>query len=336
MGLYPVLPGEPVYVIGSPIFDKVTINLENGKNFVVRAINVSEKNKYIQSATLDGKSYTKSWFDHQEIVNGGEFVFEMGESPNYDWGTSRDDRPTTKEFVLAVAMPYYNIKENYFFDKATISLGSETENAKIYYTTDGSEPNEISTLYTKPFQINKTTEIKFYAQKEGLLTSTVVTVKIEKLEKVDVAEFKNYKGGNFKPGLRYNYYEEDVLYVDELDKFKPKKAGVTPNFSIAERENDGLFGFIYSGYIKIPKDGVYTFYLSSNDGGVLYMDGERFIDKDGPGTATPLSRMIALKKGIYRIGEKYFQMGGGYSNTVSWKGPGIKKEVIPASVLFHK
>lgn len=336
MGFYPSLPGEPMYTIGSPIFDKVTINLENGKKFVIRAKNVSEKNVYIQSAKLNGKSYTKSWFNHQEIINGGEFVFEMGEKPNYDWGTSKADRPTTKEFVSAVVMPYYKIKENYFFEKATVSLGSETENAKIYYTTDGSEPNEKSPLYTKPIHINKTTEIKFYAQKDGLLTSTIVSAKIEKLGKVEIADFKNYKGGNFKRGLRYKYYEEDVLNVDELDAFKPKKTGVTPNFSIAERENDGLFGFIYSGYIKIQKDGVYTFFLSSNDGGMLYLDGKEFVGRKGPGTATPLSRMISLKAGIYKIGEKYFQMGGGYGNMISWKGPGIIKEVIPASVLFHE
>ena len=336
MGFYPVLPGEPSYTIGSPIFDKVTINLENGKKFVIRANNVSDKNSYIQSAKLNGKTYTKSWFPHQEILSGSEFVFEMGERPNYDWGTSKSDRPTTKEFVPAVTMPYYKIKENYFFELATISLGSETEDAKIYYTTDGSEPTEKSTQYTRPFQINKTTEIKFYAQKEGLLTSTIVSVIIEKLGKVENADFKNYEDGIFKPGLKYKYFEEDVLSVDELDAFKPKKTGVTPNFSIDERENDGLFGFIYTGYIKIPRDGVYTFFLSSNDGGVLYLDGKSFVGRKGPGTATPLSRMINLKAGTYKIGEKYFQMGGGYGNTISWKGPGIKKEVIPASVLFHK
>ena len=66
------------------------------------------------------------------------------------------------------------------------------------------------------------------------------------------------------------------------------------------------------------------------------MNGKRFIDNDGPGTATPLSRIVNLKAGMYKIGEKYFQMGGGFSNTISWKGPGIVKEVIPASVLFHK
>ena len=336
MGFYPVLPGEPSYAIGSPIFDKVTIYLENGKKFVVRANNVSDINIYIQSAKLNGKPYTKSWFPHQEILNGSEFVFEMGEKSNYDWGTSKADRPTTKKFVQSVAMPYYKIRENYFFELATISLGSETENSKIYYTTDGSEPTEKSTLYTRPFQINKTTEIKFYAQKKGLLSSTVVAANIEKLGKTEIAHFENYQGANFKPGLKYKYYEVDVLNVNELDAFKPKKTGLTTNFSIEERDNDGLFAFIYEGYIKIPKDGVYTFFLSSNDGGVLYIDDKKFVGREGPGTATPLSRMIFLKAGTYKIGEKYFQMGGGYGNTISWKGPGIKKDVIPASVLFHK
>ena len=123
------------------------------------------------------------------------------------------------------------------------------------------------------------------------------------------------------------------MYVDELDKFEPKKTGITPNFSIAERENDGLFGFIYSGYIKIPKDGVYTFFLSTNDGGVLYMDGKRFIDKDGPGTSTPLSRTVNLKAGTYKIGEKYFQMGGGQELKIFWKGPEFEKREMTAEDL---
>ena len=156
------------------------------------------------------------------------------------------------------------------------------------------------------------------------------------MKNIDYTYLKNYAGGDFKPGLKYKYYEEHVLYVDELEKFKPKKTGITPYFSIEERDNDGLFGFIYSGYIKIPRNGVYTFYLSTNDGGVLYLDGKRFIDLDGPRTATPKARVIRLKAGIYKIGEKYFQMGGGFSNTVSWKGPGIRKQVIPPQVLFHK
>ncbi len=335
MGFYPVLPGKPVYIIGAPLFEKVTINLKNGKRFVIKANNVSAKNIYIQSAQLNRKPYKKSWFPHQAIVDGGEFTFEMNDKPNYDWGTSKVDRPTTEKLTPVVSMPFYKIKENYFFDKATVILGCDTKKAKIFYTTDGSKPTEKSILYTKPFVINKTTKIKFFAAKDGLLSTTVVTAIIEKMGKINYTYLKNYKDENLQPGLKYKYYEEHVLYVDELDNFKPKKIGVTPNFSIEERDNDGLFAFIYSGYIKIPKDGVYTFFLSTNDGGVLYLDGKRFIDKDGPGTATPRSRIVRLKAGIYKIGEKYFQMGGGFENTISWKGPGIKKEIIPPSVLFH-
>ena len=336
MGFYPVLPGEPSYSIGSPLFEKVSINLENGKRFIIRAENVSDKNRYIQSATLNGKTYTRSWFKHQEILDGSEFVFEMGDKPNYNWGTAMEDRPFTGKLAQAVAMPWYTIKENYFFDKATVSLGSQTTGTKIFYTIDGSEPTEKSIPYTMPFELQQTSEIKFFAKKDGLLRTTVVTAKIEKLKRIDFSNFKNYEGEHFLPGLEYKYFEDHVMYVDELDKLKPKKSGITPDFNIEERDNDGLFAFTYSGYIRIPKEGVYTFYLSTNDGGVLYLNGDRFIDADGPRTATPASRTIALKAGTYTIGEKYFQMGGGFSNVVSWKGPGISKEIIPASVLFHE
>ncbi len=336
MGFYPSCPGEPMYTIGSPIFEKVTINLESKKKFVIRANNVSNKNIFIQSATLNGKPYTKSWFTHAEILNGGEFIFVMGNEPNYNWGTSKADKPSTKEFVPVVRMPYYKIKENYFFEKVTVSLACETEGAKIYYTIDGSLPDKSSTVYTQAFEISKTTDIKFFAKKKNLLTSTIVSVKIKKLGKVERADFKNYEALALKPGLKYKYYEENVLDVDELDALNPKKNGTATNFSISERENDGLFAFIYWGYIKIPKDGVYTFYLSTNDGGVVYFDDKKFLGRNGPGTATPLSRMIYLKAGTYKISEKYFQMGGGYGNIVSWKGPGIEKQEIPSNVLFYK
>ena len=336
MGFYPVLPGDTVYAIGSPLFKRCTLNLNNGNSFTIEAKNVSKDNIYIRSAKLNGKTYTKSWISHNTILKGGTFVLKMGNRPNYNWGTSDNDRPKTKKLTPSILMPYFKIKENYFFDKATVLLGCDTKGALIYYTTDGSEPNENSPVYTTPFIITKTTLLKFFAVKKGLLKSTIVTATIKKLKNIGVTHLKNYSEDNLKPGLRYEYFEEHILFVNELDNFKPKKTDITTCFSIDERENDGLFCFIYDGYIKIPRDGVYTFFLSTNDGGVLYLDEKRFIDMDGPRTASPMSRTIRLKAGVYKIGEKYFQMGGGYSNNVSWKGPGIKKEIIPPEVLFHK
>lgn len=91
IGFYPVCPGLPAYQIGSPSFDKVSINLPDGKTFTVKANNNSEENVYIQSATLNGKAYTKSWIHHDDVMNGGEIVFEMGPEPNKEWGCKVED-----------------------------------------------------------------------------------------------------------------------------------------------------------------------------------------------------------------------------------------------------
>ncbi|MDR0750003.1 MAG: GH92 family glycosyl hydrolase [Tannerellaceae bacterium] len=92
-GLYPQCPGRPVFDICSPVFEEVSINVGNGKTFVVEARNVSAQNKYIQSATLNGTPHNQAWISHSDIVQGGTLVFQMGPRPNKDWGSSPDVRP---------------------------------------------------------------------------------------------------------------------------------------------------------------------------------------------------------------------------------------------------
>ncbi len=96
MGFYPVTPGLPIYNIGSPIFEKTSIELENGKTFTIIAKNSSKKNKYIQSATLNGKPHDKVWFTHDDILNGSTLELEMGEYPNKEWGANVDAAPESR------------------------------------------------------------------------------------------------------------------------------------------------------------------------------------------------------------------------------------------------
>ncbi|MGD0871337.1 MAG: GH92 family glycosyl hydrolase [Bryobacteraceae bacterium] len=93
MGFYPVDPASPDYIIGSPLFDEVTIHLGSGRDFVIVANNNSGKNIYIQSATLNGKPLNRPWFSHADIVNGGRLIFQMGPSPNKSWGSALDAAP---------------------------------------------------------------------------------------------------------------------------------------------------------------------------------------------------------------------------------------------------
>lgn len=97
MGFYPVCPGTPVYMLASPSFKRMTINLENGKKFTMIAKNASLENIYIQSVRLNGQTYDKNYFTHQNIVSGGTFEFIMGAEPNKSWGSSEDScLPTEK------------------------------------------------------------------------------------------------------------------------------------------------------------------------------------------------------------------------------------------------
>lgn len=97
LGFYPVTPGFPAYNIGSPLFTDAKVMLANGKIFEIEAKNASDDNKYIQSATLNGKEWKKPWFSHDDIKDGGKLVLVMGNHPNKTWGAGADAVPPSAD-----------------------------------------------------------------------------------------------------------------------------------------------------------------------------------------------------------------------------------------------
>ena len=93
LGFYPVTPGFPAYNIGSPLFTDIRIKLPEGKELHIIAKGSSRDNKYIQSATLNGKAWNKPWFSQEDIKNGATLVLEMGNQPNKQWGTDEASTP---------------------------------------------------------------------------------------------------------------------------------------------------------------------------------------------------------------------------------------------------
>jgi predicted alpha-1,2-mannosidase len=93
MGFYPVCPGRPYYVLGSPIFEECEIDLEGGKTFRIMARNVSALNKYIQGARLNGEPLDKPWFYHSSLAQGGTLELQMGPEPNKAWGSLPEAAP---------------------------------------------------------------------------------------------------------------------------------------------------------------------------------------------------------------------------------------------------
>jgi predicted alpha-1,2-mannosidase len=100
LGFYPVTPGTTEYAIGSPLFDRATITLPNGKKFVISANMNGAQRPYIRSAKLNGAEFQKTFLEHQQIASGGELVFEMTSAPDYKWATAPDSRPDSAMSLL--------------------------------------------------------------------------------------------------------------------------------------------------------------------------------------------------------------------------------------------
>ena len=111
--------------------------------------------------------------------------------------------------------------------------------------------------------------------------------------------------------------------------------GVNKRFDISPKLQPEFFGLRYTGYIKVPKDGVYTFYTSSDDGSRLYIADELVVDNDGLHGAQEAHGRIALTAGMHPLTVDYFQRAGGAVLDVFYSGPGIDKHVVKDDVLFH-
>ncbi|MFA6457673.1 MAG: GH92 family glycosyl hydrolase, partial [Bacteroidota bacterium] len=179
LGFYPVCPGSNSYVIGSPLFDKATINLGDRKTFTVTAENISEENYYIQSAQLNGKDYPFTFLEHSDIINGGQLLLVMGSHPS-NWGTSVSSRPKSSIDKPFVAVPFLTSGERVFRDSISVSVAALAESTRIYFTTDGSDPRISKRPYTTPIVLTSSTPVKAVCLANGIF-SKVVTSNFNKI-----------------------------------------------------------------------------------------------------------------------------------------------------------
>ena len=169
MGFYQMAPGTPYYTIGSPLFKKVTIHLDNGRQFVIKADKPSSKNCCIQSATFNGNSFTKSYFTHADLLMGGELTFKMRDTPNVEWGVGEENEPVSA-ITDHIITPVPALRKGAItFSKTDTLVLEAMNNALIYYTLDGSKPTTTSKLYTDPILIQESATLRAIAVQKGFV-----------------------------------------------------------------------------------------------------------------------------------------------------------------------
>ncbi len=223
----------------------------------------------------------------------------------------------------ATPLPTIKIDSNGFAE-----LSCSDKNAKIYYSLERKMPDK---LYDAPIKVSHITPLWVQAESMGkskseLITTYIGTDILQPFVKAPIIQGE---------GLTYEYYEDTLSTVDNIEKLTPKAKGVTATFNINSRKRDKNFAFIFKGFIEIPEDGKYTFFLASNDGSVLFIDGYEIVNNDGPHGMTEKSNTSALLKGKHKIQLKYFQMQGSSGLKLSWDSNKFEKEEIPEYVLSH-
>ncbi len=140
---------------------------------------------------------------------------------------------------------------------------------------------------------------------------------------------------NPKPGVTCKYFEGKWEQLPNFGILTPKRTEVLKQIDIPEKNSGENFGTMYEGYIKLPGDGVYTFSSISDDGTDIAIDDNLVVDNDGRHAPQEQSGTMLLKEGFHRIKIDFFQAGGGKTLEVRIEGPGVSRQVIPASMLFH-
>jgi alpha-L-fucosidase len=201
-------------------------------------------------------------------------------------------------------------------------------NALTRFTIDGSEPTENSPDKIPAFKQSFVLKAKNFAN--GLLPSGTVT------ENINVYRWKNaVKPGKPQNGLKYEAFELNPVSVKDMEGQTAVKLGyankVDPSL-LTRKENAGLR---FEGYIRVEKDDIYTFYLASDDGSRLTIDGEEIIDHDGLHGADEKQGTVALRKGYHKIKIEYIQASGGLALRLQIAGADGQRKSIAAEQLYH-
>lgn len=242
MGFYPVCPGNGEYVLGTPLFDEVTINLENGKKFVInkrQMSNVKSENAfYVTGTKFNGKPSTKTYLLHTDIMKGGLLEFTLSDQPNTSWGTKAEDLPHSKiEEELITSVPYFGVNSNKFKDSLQITLKSIDKNAETYYARADAgldKPKPLSSSFT----IHKSSAWMGFAIKNGkkshFVHQSFYKIPSDKSITVLSKVHSMYTAGgpgalidgitgttNWRTGEWQSYFDQDFEAIIDLQKNKP-------------------------------------------------------------------------------------------------------------------
>lgn len=216
-----------------------------------------------------------------------------------------------------------------FTDTMEVSITNREKSGTLYYTLDGSEPTASSFKYEGPFKLATTTVVRSVVITDDGNTSPMGEAYMR---------FYDPTKGN---GLNYRVYEDpdnSWMMLPNFGSYNAVRTGTVAEIdhTLIDMGREAFTGAVIDGYIQIDEPGKYRFYLMSDDGSRLYINGQEVVNNDGDHGAIERSGTVTLEPGYHTIKVEWFNGGGGYWLHAMYKGPGVGKQIIPAEKLFTK
>ena len=201
------------------------------------------------------------------------------------------------------------LKTNVFIGEKKVEITCLDPSVSIHYTTDGTTPTLESPKYDGNLVLTETTDLTLRVFRPTGKRSDIVKTHFEKTEYSPATT-----AAPSNPGLKATWHDFKGKTCSEIAAAPVKKTYRVEDVTIPKGVKSFIIGLTYKGYINIPEDGIYSFYLSSDDGSMLYIDGKQVIDNDGLHAPGEVTGQAALKQGYHPIEVQYFDHGGGSIN----------------------
>ncbi len=188
-------------------------------------------------------------------------------------------------------------------------------------------PGKSSTRYTAPFLAAHSGELSVRSFKEGALPGDTITAQVTVLSYLPAVK----PNATLQKGLKVSVYELSPKSVDDLETAKPVKENLVKEISLDQLPREEYAGLMYNGYIQIPEEGIYTFFVSADDGAKLWINRELVVDNDGTHSNVEKSGRIALRKGLHAFKLSYIQDKSTKFLELKYRFDLQEKKLIPSS-----
>jgi len=310
------------------------INIKNGVTYI---------NSGGAGGGLEAFAPTRSWFT-SELENThhyctfsifeNQLIFKAIDHEGRLFDTFQMQKDTSENKLAQIIQPpavKIIADATLFQDKTMVQMQAAFDSLEIRYTLDGSVPNKSSLLYSSPFSMNQSALITAKAYTKEGYSSRKSTLNIEKSLPQPATRVKNDK-----KGLEYKYYEGNWEKLPDFSTLQPNKTGTSQQVNLAETgHRDDFFAIVFEGYIDVSKTDHYTFYLQSDDGSKLYLNGKLIIDHDGDHSTIEKTGQAILQEGKHSIRIEYFERSGSQDLQAGIVNPALGQKPFSPFQLSH-